>query len=104
MERYRDAPTRGIFFDVFNAVPCLCGRCLAELDERGLDPDKPDDVMALGRDVLLRGMERLTRVVTRRRPAWTVFHNLGHVPRGNRRFESVSTHLELESLPTGGWG
>ena len=34
-----------------------------------------------------------------------VFHNSGHIPKGNLRSDSNgNSHLELESLPTGGWG
>jgi len=33
-----------------------------------------------------------------------VFHNSGHVPKGARKLLGWQSHLELESLPTGGWG
>ncbi len=33
-----------------------------------------------------------------------VFHNSGHIQRGNRDILKYFSHLELESLPTGGWG
>jgi hypothetical protein len=33
-----------------------------------------------------------------------VFHNSGHISRGRRDLLKYFSHLELESLPTGGWG
>ena len=33
-----------------------------------------------------------------------VFHNSGHLTRGKRDILRFFSHLELESLPTGGWG
>jgi hypothetical protein len=33
-----------------------------------------------------------------------VFHNAGHIPRGRRDILPYFSHMELESLPTGGWG
>ena len=37
-------------------------------------------------------------------PDMAVFHNSGHVTRGDRDTLKYFSHLELESLPTGGWG
>ena len=33
-----------------------------------------------------------------------IFHNSGHVPVGCQEILPYFSHLELESLPTGGWG
>ena len=38
------------------------------------------------------------------KPGLPVFHNGGHIRRGRRDLAHCNTHLELESLPTGGWG
>lgn len=38
------------------------------------------------------------------KPGLPVFHNSGHQRRGRRDLAHVNSHLELESLPTGGWG
>jgi len=38
------------------------------------------------------------------KPGMPIFHNSSHVDRGRRDLAHVNTHLELESLPTGGWG
>ena len=38
------------------------------------------------------------------KPGHKVFHNGGHIRHGRRDLAHMNTHLELESLPTGGWG
>lgn len=38
------------------------------------------------------------------KPGLPVYHNNGHQQRGRRDLVQVNSHLELESLPTGGWG
>jgi len=49
-----------------------------------------------------------TRLVRRTidsvKPGLPVFHNGGHIRHGRRDLAYMNTHLELESLPTGGWG
>ncbi|MFD2116728.1 hypothetical protein ACFSTH_20140 [Paenibacillus yanchengensis] len=38
------------------------------------------------------------------KPGMSIFHNNGHLTRGRRDLAHMNSHLELESLPTGGWG
>ena len=47
---------------------------------------------------------RLERAVHKYQPSASVFHNGGHMPKGNARINAAQSHYELESLPTGGWG
>ncbi len=46
----------------------------------------------------------MTAAVHAIKPGLLIFHNSGHIPRGRRDLFRYFTHLELESLPTGGWG
>jgi hypothetical protein len=48
--------------------------------------------------------QRTTEAAKSVRVDMPVFHNSGHIPRGRRDILSYFSHLELESLPTGGWG
>jgi hypothetical protein len=55
--------------------------------------------------VLHRYFERTTAPAAVREPQMRVFHNSGHVGKGDREGAlRYNSHLELESLPTGGWG
>ncbi|HBR92733.1 MAG TPA: beta-galactosidase [Opitutae bacterium] len=48
--------------------------------------------------------ERVTDTVRSIDPNMPIFHNSGHVTPGYRDILKFFSHLELESLPTGGWG
>ncbi len=101
MEKYR--PT-GIFMDICDIRPCRCPYCVASMKEKGYDPADPSDVYRHGREVYFNYTKMIEKTVHGIEPATAIFHNAGRVPFGDREFSSYDTHLELESLPTGGWG
>ena len=47
---------------------------------------------------------RIEKSVRKYSDTATIFHNAGHITHGRRDIVDFDTHLELESLPTGGWG
>lgn len=97
-------PVDGIFFDIVSATPCACPVCRQGMLEEGLDPSDSAQRTAYGEQVLLRFEERLFAAVRSQQPEATVFFNSGHVGPRHRRVIHNFTHLELESLPSGGWG
>lgn len=97
-------PVDGIFFDIVSAVPCCCGACIEGMLDEGLDPADAADRAAYGVEVLHRFQERMFEVVRSRHPEAGVFFNSGHVGPRHRPMIGNFTHLELESLPSGGWG
>ncbi len=100
-ERY-DAD--GIFLDIVGVRPCLCHSCLAALQAEGRDPEDPAAVLNLAERVYAEYARRTNAAVHTHKPGLPVFHNGGHLRRGRRDLAHLNTHLELESLPTGGWG
>ena len=94
----------GIFLDIVSVRDCVCHNCIASLVAGGKDPLNPADVRALGERVYAEYTRRTNEATHKRRPGLLVFHNGGHIPRGRRDLACYNTHLELESLPTGGWG
>jgi hypothetical protein len=54
--------------------------------------------------VLYRYFRATTAAAQSVRKDTPVFHNSGHISMGARKALAYNTHLELESLPTGGWG
>lgn len=100
-ERY---PCAGFFFDISNVVPCRCEKCLSDMRVRGIDPDDAEAAEKFQEEVYLNYAARLEKAVHRYQPEASVFHNGGHMPKGNARINAVQSHYELESLPTGGWG
>lgn len=101
----------GLFFDiVMETEPaCVCERCLVLMDELGLDPTRPQDLRQKARIVAQRAMARLTALVHARQPEASIFYNsrlrFGADPDTSSAAElRFQTHVEIESLPSGGWG
>lgn len=94
----------GIFLDIVSVQPCYCPTCMTELEEAGGDPNCREDVMAQAERVYAHYVKRVREMVDSVKPGLPVFHNGGHIRRGRRDLAFSNTHLELESLPTGGWG
>jgi hypothetical protein len=47
---------------------------------------------------------RTTAASKKGNPDRRIFHNAGHIPKGAKQDYGWNSHLELKSLPTGGWG
>lgn len=101
LKRY-DTP--GLFFDIVLTPDCVCPSCLATIAEMGLDPEKPADRLKKDEWVNERFRRELSAALRAEFPGVRIFYNCGHIHKqGPRRFDAY-THLEIESLPTGGWG
>ncbi|MHA6530502.1 beta-galactosidase trimerization domain-containing protein [Paenibacillus sp. BAC0078] len=94
----------GIFLDIVGIRKCRCQYCVAALRAAGQDPRDEAAVTALGEATYLNYARRVRETIDAVKPGLPVFHNSGHQQRGRRDLAAVNTHLELESLPTGGWG
>ncbi|MFP4442426.1 MAG: alpha-amylase family protein [Spirochaetia bacterium] len=94
----------GFFFDILTPWQCVCPKCLQSMNEKGLDPEKRQDRLMNDRDIIMNYYRRITGAVWDKDSDMRVFHNSGHVYRGERDRWEFFSHLELESLPTGGWG
>ena len=94
----------GIFLDIVGPRMCYCQNCLATLRAEGKDPADTEAVRELGMRVYLNYTDRVEQTIHAIKPDMPIFHNSGHLTKGVRRIAYANTHLELESLPTGGWG
>lgn len=94
----------GIFLDISSVRICYCQHCLASMRSKGLDPHDPADVQKHADMVYAEYCRRVEEAVRKYDPDTTIFHNAGNITRGRRDHAHFDTHLELESLPTGGWG
>lgn len=100
----RNYETQGIFFDIILTPDCVCAECLATMAERGLDPTNPADRLENDEWVNERFRAETSAALRAEFPGLRIFYNCGHIHKqGPKRFSTYS-HLELESLPTGGWG
>ena len=94
----------GIFLDIAGVQPCYCQNCIAKREELGLNPYDENDVLKHAEMVYKRYAEKTRAAVDKYKPNLPLFHNGGHIRQGRRDLVNYNTHLELESLPTGGWG
>lgn len=102
VELFPDAD--GIFYDIINQGEDCSMWALQHMQEKGLDPKNPEDRLQSRYDALMKYYQRTTETVRRLQPEMPVFHNSGNITPGFREILPFFSHLELESLPTGGWG
>ncbi len=94
----------GIFLDIVYPKVCFCEKCVADMKALGLDIENEADLNKFAVMTLNKYIEATNAAVRKHSDTATIFHNSGHIPKGNYSFIKANTHLELESLPTGGWG
>lgn len=93
-----------LFLDIVGIQPCYCARCRNDILARGKDPRDPGAALEQAEVVYANYAARVESAVRKYSPTCAIFHNGGHITRGRRDIVKNNSHLELESLPTGGWG
>ena len=94
----------GIFLDIVGVRRCCCKYCRETLEKEGKNPFDEKNIAELGERVYANYTRRVRETIDSVKPGLNVFHNGGHIRHGRRDLAFMNTHLELESLPTGGWG
>jgi hypothetical protein len=95
--------TDGLFFDIIHHN-CCCQRCVDLMKRKGLDPKNETDRYLFNIETVDRFRTRMTQAIRSKNKDCTIFYNSGHVDYHIRPTLDLYTHLELESLPSGGWG
>ena len=101
MQRYNPC---GIFLDILDERVCYCAKCRADMKAMGLDYLNDEDAKKFGQMVYRHYLDAVEATVRKYSKTATIFHNSGHIRKGRRDLIDSDTHLEIESLPTGGWG
>ncbi len=94
----------GIFLDIVGIHRCYCSSCCAAMRQRGWDINDQEKALELAEEAYENYTKCVRETVDKIKPGHKVFHNGGHIRCGRRDLAYMNTHLELESLPTGGWG
>ena len=94
----------GIFLDIISPRICYCECCQRDIKALGLNIENEEDMESFRQIVLNKYLDATEKAVRKYSDTTTIFQNQGHIPKGDYRFINKNTHLELESLPTGGWG
>lgn len=95
----------GIFFDMCYCPDpgCYCPRCYDGMKKLGLDFTSDEDHRRFEHIITRRYTQQLARAVRGARKNATLFFN-GRMRPGIVAELDVFSHLEVEALPTGGWG
>lgn len=103
MQRYPDAD--GIFMDISFQLPSISEHAKRKMTALGMDWTNASDRDRFTALSVQTYFERVTAAVRKYDARMPLFFNSGHIRRGLRdHYHSFYTHLELESLPTAGWG
>lgn len=94
----------GLFFDIIHQGQCFCPWCRDHMAAEGLDIADEGHRKRFAKETLDRYKRRFTEACLSRKNDITLFHNSGHIYPDWRNVLDTYTHLELESLPSGGWG
>ncbi|MFD2611677.1 alpha-amylase family protein [Paenibacillus gansuensis] len=94
----------GLFLDIVGVRTCYCQYCIQSLREAGQHPGDEQAVLRLGERTYANYTARIQELINRLKPGLPVFHNGGHIRKGRRDLARMNSHIEIESLPTGGWG
>lgn len=93
-----------IFLDIVGERMCWCDKCRKDMTDAGFDFGNDDDVREFGKKIYRNYLDRVEETVHKYNKDTVIFHNSGHLTKGRRDLIDTMAHLELESLPTGGWG
>ncbi len=94
----------GIFLDIVGVKECKCKKCTADMKALGMNPEDSADVRKFAEKTYANYTKRVRETIDSVKPGLPVFHNGGHIQRGRHDLAHMNSHLEIESLPTGGWG
>ena len=93
-----------LFLDITSPWPCYCHNCIKILRSEGKDPYSEKNAKELAERTYIKYAKRIREAIDTVDPKIGVFHNCGHVARGRMDLAHLNSHLEIEALPTGGWG
>ena len=103
MVNYPDAD--GIFMDISFQLPSISSSARTKMEALGLDWTDARDRDIFTAQSVENYFTRIRDAVQKHNPKMPLFFNSGHMRRGLRKhYSDYYTHLELESLPTAGWG
>ncbi|MCL5996091.1 MAG: beta-galactosidase trimerization domain-containing protein [Chloroflexi bacterium] len=101
LARYK--PVDGIFFDICMDILSLSKYAIAAMLKKGYNPENMDDRKRFAHEVTLAYMKRFYKLVKASAPKATVYFNSRPLTALPDDIQYL-THVEIEALPTGGWG
>ena len=94
----------GIFMDILFRTDCNCQHCQKEMEKKGIANDSTINRLAYSEIMLTEFKAEISALINKHAPKAGIFYNGSHVGYADKRNLDAYSHLELESLPSGGWG
>jgi hypothetical protein len=101
---FESVPVDGLFLDIHHVRPNANRECIEGMLKKGLDPSIETVRYEYYQQVMHEYKTDLTAFIRKLDKTCTIFYNGGHIGPHVRPSIAANTHLELESLPSGGWG
>jgi hypothetical protein len=103
-ELFEKVPVDGLFLDIVGVFPNANEPSLKAMREKGLDAGDISVRRKFYEEVITEFKADLTSFIRKHDKKCTIFYNGGHIGPDIRKSMQSYSHLELESLPSGGWG
>lgn len=94
----------GLFFDIVTVQPCACESCKKSMIERGIDYTIKGERLKFSEDMLSEFKSEITDFIKDINPNISIFYNGSHISPVLKKSINSYSHIEIESLPSGGWG
>lgn len=94
----------GIFMDILFKVNCHCEKCQSEMAKHGIVNDSDVNRLKYSEIMLSEFKDEISALIWEKIPGTGIFYNGSHVGFADKENLDSYSHLELESLPSGGWG
>lgn len=97
-------PVDGLFFDIVYVNDCCCRHCVEAMRKEGLHPEVRSERLFYSKKMLDEFVVDMSEFIRRLNKNCSIFYNKSHVGPALKPILNAYSHLELESLPSGGWG
>lgn len=94
----------GFFMDILFPVDCSCENCIKKMDELKMDSSNKNERLRYSLHMINEFKKEITALIKAKVPSASIFYNGSHMNSDLRDSLEEYTHLEIESLPSGGWG
>lgn len=94
----------GFFMDILFKVDCNCSHCQKEMKTLNYNSNQKSERIAYSLEMLKEFKKEISSFIKEKVPGASIFYNSSHISPALKNSLDFYTHLEIESLPSGGWG
>lgn len=104
VDLFESVPVDGLFLDIHHVYPNANRAAIDAMLKKGLNPEKEEVRYQFYKEAIREFKAEITDFVAKLDKNSQIFFNGGHIGPAIRPELPSYSHLELESLPSGGWG